>query len=173
MGAAAAWEPQRARRRTLPLASGVACQLAAVVDAGGCSTTWHAPCRHASSRLCFPRPQRADYSEQSGDEDPDGPAPLAAAAPRAPGGPGVPARAARRGGRRPAAPAEMAAAAAAPAAGLHMEQPAPAGASYAYESDGGSELSSVQLTLDEAAAERQRGELINRLVKEAAGLRRL
>lgn len=57
--------------------------------------------------------------------------------------------------------------AAAAAAGLAVaggeEEPLDAGA---YDSDGGSDMSSVQL-LDEAAAERQRVDLINRLVKEA------
>lgn len=49
------------------------------------------------------------------------------------------------------------------AAGVEEDEAPDAGA---HESDGASELSSVQL-LDEAAAERQRVDLINRLVKEA------
>jgi transcription elongation factor Elf1 len=115
---AAAWEPHRARRRTLPAAE-------------------------------------SDYSEQS-DQDTEGRR-----------RPQRPRRAARQAAEEYLHELAGDAAAAAPAVGA---VPAAAGGESldagAYESDGGSELSSVQL-LDEATAERQRVALIERLVKEA------
>lgn len=114
-GDAAAWEPQRARRRTLPLAaeSDYSEQSDAETEE-----------RRRSLRPRRARPHAREYLEELRTE----------------------AAAAGSGGAAP---------------GSERMRDA-----RSYESDGGSELSSVQL-VDDAAAERQRCELINRLVKEA------